>query len=281
MANIKDSKPYDIMIGTDNRPGGVEGEYHVQFKPDIMNVTFCEQEEVAKEFGGTMRVSADGQEWADFYHEADAVKFAEKVVGMNQERDLVGRYQTSGMGNDTKFWPDRGTLGIYQAYAFKNNNILIFKDVDDSEGIRLSSLSHEEQKYIMDSIGSLLDRHLITQERNFAEAREHLMSILDSARSDFTSLHHLEQGAKQAIRDRIVTPSARSFTPDQVEVLNHYHQVAAPDKPAGEVFKELLDEVAQEPDIARKPKKWVTDTAKELDDLAEDITRDQSRGLHI
>ena len=96
-------------------------------------------------------------------------------------------------------------------------------------------------------------------------------------------VNHLEQGAKQAIRDRIVTPSARSFTPDQVEVLNHYHQVAAPDKPAGEVFKELLDEVAQEPDVARKPEKWVTDTAKELDGLAEGITREQGqdRGLYV
>ena len=41
-----------------------------------MNVTFCEQEEVANEFGGTMRVT-NGQEWADFYHEADADKFAD------------------------------------------------------------------------------------------------------------------------------------------------------------------------------------------------------------
>lgn len=92
---------------------------------------------------------------------------------------------------------------------------------------------------------------------------------------------HLEQDAKQAIHDRIVTPSARRFTSDQVEVLNRYHQVAAQDKPAGEVFKELLQEVSQEPDVARKPEKWVTDTAKELNDLAEGITRDQSRGINI
>lgn len=91
---------------------------------------------------------------------------------------------------------------------------------------------------------------------------------------------NLEQDAKQAIHDRIVTPSARRFTSDQVEVLNRYHQVAAQDKPAGEVFKELLQEVSQEPDVARKPEKWVTDTAKELDDLAKGITRDQVRGLH-
>ena len=93
-------------------------------------------------------------------------------------------------------------------------------------------------------------------------------------------INHLEQEAKLAIHDRIVTPSARRFTSDQVEVLNRYHQVAAQDKPAGEVFKELLQEVFQEPDVARKPEKWVTDTAKELDDLAKGITREESRGLH-
>ena len=85
-AAVENEKPYHIVIGEDNRPGGVEGEYHLQFKPDIMNVTFVEQEEIAKEFGGSMRVT-DGQEWADFYREDDVVRFAEKIVGMNQERE--------------------------------------------------------------------------------------------------------------------------------------------------------------------------------------------------
>lgn len=89
----------------------------------------------------------------------------------------------------------------------------------------------------------------------------------------------LEQKSKQTIHDRIVTPTARSFTPDQVETLNHYHQVAAPDKPAGEVFSRLLDEVAHDPDVARKPEKWVTDAAKELNNLAEGITREWPRSL--
>ena len=100
-------------------------------------------------------------------------------------------------------------------------------------------------------------------------------------RSNIPESEILRQDAKQAIHDRIVTPSARRFTPEQVEVLNRYHQVAVPDKPAGEVFKDLLYDVTQEPDVARKPEKWINDTAKELDDLAEGITREQQRGLHI
>lgn len=100
----------------------------------------------------------------------------------------------------------------------------------------------------------------------------------NTAREKYVNV--LRQQVKQAIRDRIVTQSARRFTSEQVEVLNRYHQVAFPDKPAGEVFKDLLYEVTQEPDVARKPEKWVTDTAKELDGFAEGITRDQVRGLH-
>lgn len=443
-------KPYYIAIGEDNRPGGVEGEYHLQFKPDIMNVTFGEQEEIAKEFGGTMRVT-DGQEWADFYDKADAIKFAEKIVDMNmkrtkdslglktindklrnllpdygdhifinedltiqrpdrtvrivnvthsllvdsnedifvcgttnggfrlesltsdelqklnnilnekkynnflssnKEKDLVERYQSAGMGNGTQFWPDRGTLGIYQAFAFKNNNILVFKDTDDSEGIRLSSLPHEERSRVMDAIGTLLDRHIASKE--LAAAKTQLVKVLDSARADLgdtilikptpvklagsafakatgvflapdgegggefrlageyyavlavesnghtefdvtkildnvssvnaltkavhdAHVNHLEQGAKQAIRDRIVTPSARRFTSEQVEILKRYPEVTK--TPAGEAYLDLLTEVSQEPDVARKPEKWRWDTALELRDLAEGITREQGQEL--
>lgn len=85
---------------------------------------------------------------------------------------------------------------------------------------------------------------------------------------------------KDFIHDRITKPWQRYFTPDQVKVLDRYHQVVAQDKPAGEVFKELLQEVAQNPDVARKPEKWVADTAKELDTIAEGITRTETRGLH-
>ena len=85
--------------------------------------------------------------------------------------------------------------------------------------------------------------------------------------------------AEKAIHDRIVTPSARRFTPEQIKTLNNYVR-SFPNTPAGEVFSELLKEVAQEPDVARKPEKWVADTAKELNDLAEGITREESRGVH-
>ena len=99
----------------------------------------------------------------------------------------------------------------------------------------------------------------------------------NTAREKYVNV--LRQQVKQVIHDRIVTPSARRFTPEQVKTLNNYAR-SFPNTPAGEVFSELLKEVAQEPDVARKPEKWVADTAKELNDLAEGITREESRGVH-
>jgi hypothetical protein len=92
-------------------------------------------------------------------------------------------------------------------------------------------------------------------------------------------MKHLEQGAKQAIHDRIVTPSARSFTPNQVDALNRYQQIATPETPAREVFARLLHEVSQEPDVAQKSDKWITDTAKELDEVAKGNTREDNQQL--
>ena len=111
--------------------------------------------------------------------------------------------------------------------------------------------------------------------------------ILDTERSvnslakavRYTHIDNLEQNAKKVIHDRIVMPSARYFTDDQVDTLKRYHEVAAPGTSAGVIFSQLLQEVSTEPDVARKPEKWVTDTVKELTDLAEGITRDQDQGL--
>ena len=451
MADIKDNKPYIITIGTDNRPGGVEGEFHLQFKPDILNVTFCEQEKWAKHFGGTMRVT-DGQEWADFYHEADAVKFAEKVVEMNKERELqnswkegmkvnvpaasltldpsevftitaVRRTAAENMGNacltvkndktgeefkimgtdvrgvvnpgedkavnpqipttkeelialvgnDYKRETNFGALFVTETedygrkeprkvsgISIKDNNIQfmgihapkswealtpdgqkkvcqwvhdnleltrqlpdmfyqaldVLKDAETATGKQkegydmfqrlVNDLYLGESTY--DPYYQFWAGKVSNDFRYFIQPTElekssHYKELADALaimpRSDIEKFakevenhpqrkvmcmeidnQNILREAKQAIRDRIVTPSARRFTSDQVEVLNRYHQVAAQDKPAGEVFKELLQEVSQEPDVARKPEKWVADTAKELDDLAEGITRGQDRGLH-
>lgn len=362
-----DNKPYTITVGTDNRPGGVEGEYHLQFKPDIMNVTFGEQEEVAKEFGGTMRVT-DGKEWADFYHEADAVKFAEKVIGIDQERELQTRfdafkaeygeeplyaevtirYKDDGEShldiiklssdadprdddkvffnvtglNDLKglINPDNGEdfyIVDVQGITFQPKSFYLEqdrlqeladakaklfatileakKDLGDEISITPTEISENGDKHVITEI--LPDFESPFEDQNIIGGVSHsgdedcvhnlalCLENVNDAEALGMAVHeahvkHLEQDAKQAIHERITNSWQRSFTPDQVEVLNRYHQVVAPDIPASEVFSRLLHEVAQDPDVARKPVKWVTDTAKELDEVTQGITRDESRGLH-
>lgn len=487
--DVDKTKPYTITIGTDNRPGGVEGEYHLQFKPDIMNVTFCEQEEIAKEFGGTMRVT-NGQEWADFYHEADAVKFAEKVVGMNQERESIDETEDESMLEATNVSLKKDQLKALAVKLFGENAVLrtwaypeldrevclgdmpytiridsieikdgelklMSEDLggeieqsalhwDDVEAIsamlKEASVAYEKRHEAVDLADKVWDRlnalmpvyddklkvskpftltypdrslysgepckvdsvvrslrssnlakdtfyfgnkkggveiydmsvtdlkaHIMpfldVKEKELSDAKTQLTGVLEAARADlgdtisikptpvklvvndfikatgiffapdgegggeyrllgrdsamrssmsfaisaeinghkefevgkildtvasfnslakavrYTHIDNLEQNAKKVIHDRIVMPSARSFTDDQVAVLNRYHQMAAPDTPTVEAFSRLLKEVAKEPDVARKPDKWVTDTGKELDEIARGKAHEETQHL--
>lgn len=512
MAEIKE-KPYIITIGTDNRPGGVEGEYHLQFKPDIMNVTFCEQEKVAKEFGGTMRVT-DGQEWADFYHEADAVKFAEKVIHMNQERETAANKKKEGtkitvkgshgkvlnlipsddpvknrivetlkdclVFHDAKTVDDalektndsyemmvwnRLNKNLWEIAYRKNNTDIRLRispsddlskikvveyerryygqsDIDESvgdfdlkdlslvKGVMKKTDTHPEQnnddiskvgffksgsgknagKYILyweDDKGKnhrvydLLDRkerYIISaffkavkegrkeeflndlvsklskaQEKEVKKSdtnlkNQNMTSDSESVRvqlydelskklglimpkhgdgvylamplraaedsekpmyidrvyhnlgkkpgefvcanmfyhvnmSDMSSvdlkklikvfdkklhtnpnvtetkLNKATAAVKQAIHDRIVTPTSRRFISDQVESMKHYRSLFPVDTDTGKLFTHLHEDVCKQEDVACKPEKWKSDALRELNDLADGITRDQGRGL--
>ena len=135
---------------------------------------------------------------------------------------------------------------------------------------------HTDKRFAIQGVGDVTNIVVANKSGNYVN----IADLTDVSNRVLLS-QILRQDAKQAIHDRIVTPSARSFTSDQIDVLNRYHQVAAPDNPAGEVFKELLDEVSQEPDVSRKPEKWKTDTLRELNDLAEGITREERQELKI
>ncbi len=89
----------------------------------------------------------------------------------------------------------------------------------------------------------------------------------------------LEKDAKRVIYDRITNPRQRAFTSGQIFALNRYHQIVTPDTPAKEVFSRLLHEVSQTQAVSKVPEKWLSDTAKELDDLAEGKVRDESQQL--
>ena len=86
-------RPYHIVVGTDNRPGGVEGEYHVHFPQPLANVSFEDFKKLAENMGGTARMMND-EPWADFYGEEDAIKFADKAQELNVDRIAEQRDDT-------------------------------------------------------------------------------------------------------------------------------------------------------------------------------------------
>ena len=77
-----EEKPYHIVIGTDDRPGGVKGEFHVDFGDSINAISFSEMQQLAKEHGGEMRLT-NGHLWADFDSEPVAKIFADLIVDLN------------------------------------------------------------------------------------------------------------------------------------------------------------------------------------------------------
>lgn len=108
--------------------------------------------------------------------------------------------------------------------------------------------------------------------------RPRIKTRKDIPESDIRSA---EYAAKQTVRDRIVTPSARRFTPEQTDTLKHYRAMFAADTDTKELFTRLYKDVTMDSDVAHKPEKWQTDTLRELNDLADGITRDETRGLHM
>ena len=93
-------------------------------------------------------------------------------------------------------------------------------------------------------------------------------------------LQTAEIKAKLAIRERIINSWQRSFTQNQRIDLGYYVGMSSDVIPS-ELFRQLYKEVIKDPDVARKPEKWQTDTLRELNDLAEGITREQGQGLKL
>lgn len=179
---------------------------------------------------------------------------------------------------------DVSKISFFKSESGKNaGKYILYWEDDKGKNHRVYDLLDQKERFIVSAFFKAI------KEERREEFLNDLVSKLSKAQKkdvkkdedvSKAKLKHLEQDAKQAIHDRIVTPSARSFNSEQVEVLNRYHQVVAPGTPAGEIFNELLHEVAQELDVRRCPEKWITDTSNELDDLAEGIVREESRGLH-
>ena len=93
-------------------------------------------------------------------------------------------------------------------------------------------------------------------------------------------LQTAEVKARLAIRERIINSWQRTFSQNQRFDLGYYAGLFSDAIPS-ELFRHLYEEVIKDPDVARKPAKWQSDTLKELNDLSEGITREQGQGLKL
>ena len=190
-SQTEEVKPYRIDIG---EAPFIFGEYHVQFQPDIMEVTFGEQEEIAREYGGGMRVTG-GKEWADFMRREDAEQFAEHVVSLNGEREqaqnagkrlyeLATTYHLEYLPltlrlpvvvNDYDDGMEKKDLVISHAMVTHGGDIDVYTDrfdaYDNKNAISLESLSEEAQKQVKDDLSEILENddrqmsvYVITQQ---------------------------------------------------------------------------------------------------------------------
>ena len=89
-----------------------------------------------------------------------------------------------------------------------------------------------------------------------------------------------ERNAAQAIHDRIVTTSARYFSPEQESALKHYRALFTKNTPTKDLFMNLYASVINEADVKRCPKEWCESTKEELQEMADGIKRDHSLDLH-
>ena len=91
MYHTQEERPYRISYG-DDPTGVIEGDIHVHFTKELASLSFDEFEQLAEDMGGSAR-QMSGERWADFYHENDAEKFAEKVVALNNEPKIENKEQ--------------------------------------------------------------------------------------------------------------------------------------------------------------------------------------------
>ena len=217
--------------------------------------------------------------WAEVLRQCNQREW-QNIVAMMKETSEIWNYVQ-------KTYPDLSTEDdiaeeVLAQYSGKRGQEKLFafvegKDISDNTIQKIS----EALSYFWDAVCDFLHIHYTNKEQVADRVLYDLLSGVNPLQQKKLSetKERLTQDAKQAIHDRITNSWQRAFSPDQIKILTRYLQVATPDKPAGEVFRDLLDEVAQESDVARKPKKWVIDTAKELDGLVEGINREESRGL--
>lgn len=100
--------------------------------------------------------------------------------------------------------------------------------------------------------------------------REKVMSIAAPVATSISA-------AAQAVVDRASSPSAKSFTPEQVKVLNSFAADAEKPEERQKVFDNVWENAKDK--LTGINEAWLKDAHQELNDLAEGIVRSEQQGL--
>lgn len=107
-------KHFRITYGSDDRPGGVFGDIHVEMLNDSPRVTLEDAKALARTLGGEARMMND-RIWGDFIREADAVEFGNKMVALNVDRMAEEREAVRDVTLPNHIYSDEESIFIRKA----------------------------------------------------------------------------------------------------------------------------------------------------------------------
>jgi hypothetical protein len=170
-----------------------------------------------------------------------------------------------------------------------DNNNVYFNVTFESDDKRLEDLAEQHHGGVdFTSDGTPL---AIAGFTNLNDARAYIAAVRNiltaentvKMRTDISGADILkaERAAKDAIRERIVSPDIKTFSDKHREILSHYISMFSKDSSTEELLRRVFDSVVNDGEVIVKPEKWKTDTWRELFDFANGREREAGHGLRI
>lgn len=205
---------------------------------------------------------------------------------LNRQEMQIDMEKVSGMVFDkaNTMFAEKG-LDTLNLQGIKMNNGLQFFDAEDQLDfiltVRIKNFHHIAKRHrILDDAfkqnGIIMDGWI--SGRHSIESPDRDLLVRALAKDVRECSFRID--VVNAIKERIINPTMRTFTDDAIQKIRNFTSLFDNDDEKLQKIKTIKEEVCADPMVLRKPEKWFTDAARELDDLVDGITRGESRGLH-
>ena len=213
----QEEHPYHITFG-DDPTGVIEGDIHVHFTKEIPYVKFEELKQIADEMGGSARIM-NGDEWADFYHEDDAVRFADKVVDLNVERMVAAREAAKQQPTVVAEEQPQDNVRVYS-----EEEVPVVKE---ALGEHLQSIVNDHYSngdmYDTEIVDTLKDEYVITNTNTAKDAaRDVMITVLNKAEVnkpgilEKNGIDNVESAAEEMATEAVKAAEAK-LQPQKIE----------------------------------------------------------------